>query len=76
MKIGDLVKIIKNDMSLAHPITGTKNNHFFNKVGTIVDIIEQYTKYVNEYSLWYDVMFDSGIYRVREDALESINENR
>ena len=70
MKVGDLVKVIQNDMSLVIKKPGPKDNKFFNMLGTILK--------KNNYRLfaWYDVLFPSGIYEAREDAIEVVSENR
>lgn len=69
MKVGDLVRIIKNDMSLAIKKPGPKDNKFFNMLGTILK------KHNYRVFAWYDVLFPSGIYEVREDAIEVVYED-
>jgi len=75
MKAGDLVRIIKNDMSLSFNSDGQRDRLFFSKIGIIVDKYSALKKEVWSRG-WFDVMFDIGIYHVREDALEIIDENR
>ena len=67
MNIGDLVKVIKNDMSLVIKNPGPKDNKFFNKIGTVLSI--KNTRIFK----WVAVSFESGVYHAREDALEVIN---
>ena len=69
MKVGDLVKVIKNDMSLVIKSPGPKDNKFFDQVGTIIKIYEP----VN-IGPWFKVIFSSGCYDVRADAIEVISE--
>ncbi len=74
MKPGDLVKVVKNDMSLSFNSTGDRDRKFFSKIGIVVDKYSALTeKWTRE---WYDVIFDVGIYHIREDALEIIDESR
>jgi len=70
MKIGDLVKVIKNDMSLVIKTPGPKDNRFFDQVGTIVKFYEPAVWEVN--NPWFGVLFPSGYYEARCDALEKI----
>ena len=69
IKVGDLVRVIENDMSIVIKTPGPKDNKFFNQVGTVVAV-------VNGYSLlsWFLVLFPAGRYHTREDAIESIND--
>ena len=73
MKIGDLVKVVKNDMSLIIKIEGMKDNLFFDGVGTIVKEFPE-MRWQMPYS-WYEVLFPSGIYSAREDAIEVLSAN-
>ena len=72
MKAGDLVRIIKNDMSLVIKKPGPKDSKFFDQVGTII----RETPYKYRLFRWFEVFFNSGIYETREDAIEVINEGR
>ena len=77
MKKGDLVKVIKNDMSLVMPcIAGgqPKNNFFFDQIGIIITVYDPAAWEVDK--PWYTVLFPAGYYDARVDALELINENR
>ena len=69
MKVGDLVKVIKNDMSLVIKSPGPKDNNFFDQIGTIIKIYEPASV-----GQWLKVIFPSGIYEAREDAIELISE--
>ena len=71
MKVGDLVKVIKNDMSLIIKSPGPKDNKFFNQVGTIVKIYDPADWEV--LNPWYGVLFPAGYYEARADALEVVN---
>lgn len=71
MKVGDLVKVIKNDMSLVIKSPGPKDNNFFNQIGTIVKIYEPADWEIE--NPWYGVLFPAGYYEARHDALEVIN---
>ena len=84
MKQGDLVRVIKNDMSLAYNArTKMKDRKFFHRVGIILDIYVnaiQQPKWKSlsgvEY-MWYDVYFGScGIYHIREDTMVVESESR
>ena len=86
MKTGDLVRVIKNDMSLAfNAKTKMKDRNFFYKIGMIVDVYNEinmtlhkniWRKSLIQHS-WYDVYFGSiGIYHVREDILVVESESR
>ena len=70
MKIGDLVKVIKNDMSLVikFPI---KDNLFISQFGTIIHVYDR--KKLETFYSWYGVIFPAGYYEAREDALEVIS---
>ena len=77
MNIGDIVKVVKNDMSLVMPcIVGSlpKNNLFFNQIGIIISVYDPAAWEVN--NSWYTVLFPAGYYEARLDALELINESR
>ena len=67
MQVGDLVKVIKNDMSLVIKAPGPKDNKFFDQIGTIVKLYEPATWEVK--NPWYGVLFSSGYYEARHDAL-------
>lgn len=71
MSVGDLVRVVKNDMSLVIRSPGPKDSLFFDQFGTIVHVYEpaewEYTR------SWYGVLFPSGYYEARADALELIN---
>ena len=72
MKVGDLVRVVKNDMSMAIKESDNwlgfdSDCLFFNKVGTVIKV----------YSIdWYEVLFSVGVYVVKEGAVEVINEVR
>tara|TARA_B100001250_G_C19619622_1_gene708767 strand:- start:451 stop:672 length:222 start_codon:yes stop_codon:yes gene_type:complete len=71
MKKGDLVKVIKNDMSLVIPSLASsqpKNNFFFGQIGIIIEIYDPAAWEVN--NPWYTVLFPAGYYDARRDALE------
>jgi len=72
MKTGDLVKVIKNDMSLVIKKPGPKNNKFFNQIGTII----KEAPYKYRLYRWFEVHFPSGVYETREDAVEIISAAR
>ena len=74
VRIGDLVKVVKNDMSLVIRNPGPKDNKFFDQVGTIVKIYEPAKWEVT--NPWYGVLFPAGYYEARSDAIEVINEGR
>ena len=86
MKAGDLVRVIKNDMSLAfNAKTKMKDRKFFHKYGIILDVYQDINlvRYENSYKkaewshVWFDVYFgDCGIYHIREDVLVVENESR
>ena len=69
MKAGDLIKIVKNDMSLVHRSTGSKDNRFFDQVGVVLEAYS-YSK------MWYKICLPSGIYFARGDSIEVVNEGR
>tara|TARA_A100001015_G_scaffold296932_1_gene377830 strand:+ start:1155 stop:1373 length:219 start_codon:yes stop_codon:yes gene_type:complete len=71
MKVGDLVKVVENDMSLVIKTPGPKDNKFFDQIGTIVSSGTQPFLYQQ----WFKVLFSSGIYEARSDALEVIHES-
>ena len=73
MKVGDLVKVIKNDMSLIIKSPGPKDSMFFDQIGTI---IKAYQPAVGCLNPWFGVLFPAGYYEVRADAIEVISENR
>ena len=86
MKAGDLVRVIKNDMSLAfNARTKMKDRKFFHKVGIILDAYHDINLIRHmpawrethiEYP-WYDVYFgSSGIYHIREDVMVVESESR
>ena len=86
MKAGDLVRVVKNDMSLAfNAKTRMKDKKFFNRTGIVIDIYQDlnlrrrgdgWVRDHIQYS-WYDVYFGSvGLYHVREDILVVENESR
>jgi len=72
VKPGDLVKVVKNDMSLVVKNPGPKDNKFFNQIGTIIKVYER-QKWDTVFS-WYRVMFPAGIYEARQDTLAIIEE--
>ena len=74
MKVGDLVRVVKEDMSLVIKVHGQKDNLFFGKVGTIIKLYDPAKWEVA--NPWYDVLFSAGLYQAREDALEVISESR
>jgi len=86
MKQGDLVKVIKNDMSLAfNARTKRKDNRFFHKTGIILyefnepNLARQKWRWPKNafYHIWYSVYFGSiGIYHLREDTMMVDNESR
>ena len=72
MKVGDLVKVIKNDMSLVIPVSGIKNSRFFDQVG----IILSKARWTGEWCEWWIVQFPMGLYEASFDAIEVISESR
>ena len=70
MKVGDLVKVIQNDMSLVIRNPGPKDNKFFDQIGTIVKIYEPATWETSR--PWFGVLFPAGYYEARADALKKI----
>jgi len=52
VKPGDLVKVVKNDMSLVVKNPGPKDNKFFNQIGTIIKVYER-QKWDTVFS-WYN----------------------
>ena len=86
MKSGDLVRVIKNDMSLAfNAKTNMKDRKFFKKYGIILDVyhdinLVRYGQSWRESTIqhtWYDVYFgNTGIYHVREDVMVVESESR
>jgi 23S rRNA G2069 N7-methylase RlmK/C1962 C5-methylase RlmI len=89
MQQGDLVRVIKNDMSLAfNAKTKMKDRKFFHKLGIILDVYHdiKLVRYNAPSSwrenegiqhIWYDVYFGStGIYHVREDVMVVESESR
>ena len=71
MKVGDLVRVVKNDMSLVIKTAGPKDGNFFNQIGTIVKVYEP--KQWQVILSWYGVLFPSGYYNARRDALEVVS---
>ena len=79
MKSGDIVRVIKNDMSLAfNAKTRMKDRKFFHKVGIVLDIYHDINlvRYGNRMNIaevqynWFDVYFGTaGVYHIREDVL-------
>ena len=76
MNVGDLVRIIKNDMSLVIRQPGPKDNKFFNQIGTIVERIgnNDMDPYDVHCSAWWGIQLPTGYYLVRSDAIEVIDE--
>ncbi len=70
MKIGDLVKVVDNDMSKIIPVQGLKNNRFFDQIGMIID--RPRLSSGRKIGDRWIVQFPSGIYRACEDAIEVI----
>ena len=71
MKVGDLIKPIKNDMSVIIRMDMQfKDNLFFDNYGIIIDRLETTT-----WKLWFIVTFPSGIYAARHDAIEIVYES-
>ena len=70
MKPGDLVRVVKNDMSLIIKNPGPKDNKFFNQVGTVIKVYDP--KKWDLFSEWYGVLFPSGYYNARKDSIEVI----
>ena len=67
MKSGDLIRIVKNDMSLVHNEYGPKDNKFFGQFGVILSS--------HNYSRrWYRINLPAGIYFARGDSIEIIRE--
>lgn len=72
MQVGDLVKVIKNDMSLVVKRPGPKDNKFFDQIGTVIKIYEPAKWEVA--NPWYGVLFAHGYYEARKDALMLISQ--
>jgi hypothetical protein len=70
LKKGTLVSVMKNDMSLVIRKGDAKDSLFFNSTGTILTVHEDMTLHIPH--VWYDVLFPSGIYCAREDAIASL----
>jgi len=70
LKIGDLVKVVDNDMSKIVPLKGLKNNHFFDQIGVIIEEPDFWFP-IRGYNRWI-VQFPSGIYHAAESAIEVI----
>ena len=70
MKIGDLVKVIENDMSKIFPIEGLKNNRFFDQIGVIIEEPDYWFP-IRRHNRWV-VQFPAGIYHACEGAIEVI----
>ena len=70
MIVGDLVRIVKNDMSLVHPSRGEKNNKFFDQIGTVVKVYER-QRWDTLFS-WFRILLPAGLYEAREDTLEKL----
>ena len=70
MKVGDLVRVIQNDMSLVIKKPGPKDNKFFDQIGTIVKAVKP--NYGSSFIPWFEVLFSCGYYEARKDALEKI----
>ena len=69
MNVGDLSKIVKNDMSLVHKQDGPKDDKFFNQAGVVLSV-HDYTR------CWYTISLPAGIYFARGDSIEVISEIR
>ena len=69
MKVGDLVEVIKNDMSLVIRNPGPKDNKFFNHIGLIVEF---YDPAIWGGQPWYGILFPVGYYEARADALKVV----
>ena len=72
-KVGDLVKIVKNDMSLAMAMGRMKDDRFYNQVGTVLSVREEMASFSLNMFRWYEVLINGEIYEVRYDAIEVIN---
>ena len=70
MKAGDLVKVVKNDMSLVIKYPGPKDAKFFDQTGIVI----KQAKHGYRLYCWYKILFPSGLYETREDAVEVISE--
>jgi len=70
MQVGDLVKVIENDMSKIIPVQGLKNTRFFNQIGMIID--RPRLSSGRKIGDRWIVQFPSGIYQACEDAIEVI----
>ena len=74
MRVGDLVKPTDNDMSLIVPIRGLKDNKFFNQIGLVLQKVDGPRRsWIS--GAWWIVKFPAGIYEVRQDAVEVLNES-
>tara|TARA_B100000963_G_C22035752_1_gene413185 strand:+ start:85 stop:294 length:210 start_codon:yes stop_codon:yes gene_type:complete len=69
MKSGDLIRIVKNDMSLVHRESGPKDNKFFDQFGVVLSIHDYNRR-------WYRISLPAGIYFARGDSLEVVSERR
>lgn len=68
MKIGSLVRVVKEDRSLVIKTPGPKDFGFRGKIGIIVDQIQN-----RRIFQWWEIWFpESGIYETREDAIELV----
>ena len=69
MKSGDLIRIVKNDMSLVLKEHGPKDNKFFDQFGVVLSAH-------NYIRIWYRISLPAGIYFARGDSLEVVSEHR
>ena len=76
MKVGDLVKVIRNDMSLVIKKPGMKDNRFFDQVGVILDVchLEPCRCHFETGMKYWVVQFPAGIYEAQTIAIEVIND--
>ena len=65
MKAGDLIRIVKNDMSLVLKEHGPKDNNFFDQFGIVLSTH-------NYCRRWYTISLPAGIYFAREDSIEIV----
>ena len=72
MKTGDLIRVVKNDMSIVMKVNGPKDKMFFDQVGTIVKVYDR-DEWTTLFS-WFKVLLPTGLYEARQDAIEVVSE--
>ena len=65
MNVGDLIRVVKNDMSLVLKEHGAKDNKFFGQFGIVLSTHNYSRK-------WYRISLPAGTYFARGDSIEVI----